>query len=88
MSAIGVYAILFEMYPRGTYLADKNNGDASPSAGEQEEDVTTEGVPVKFRHDPRLVLPTFQYHTPDQVQSYIDGIAVKTLLIIGGRSCW
>lgn len=60
------------------------SGTATPTAEEQDEDVTTDGVPVKFRHDPRLVLPTFHYHTPDQVQSYIDGITVKTLLILGG----
>lgn len=40
-------------------------------ATEAESDVCeAETSAVRFRHDPRLVLPTFQYHTPEQVRSY------------------
>lgn len=50
------------------------------------DDVTEEEAgPVRFRHDPRLVLPTFQYHTAEQVLSYVDNIKASTLLVSGGK---
>ncbi len=45
---------------RGTYVVSEGVDSEKEVEGE------TTG-PVRFRHDPRLVLPTFQYHTPEQV---------------------
>ncbi len=59
---------------RGTYLAHHANAFLTPytiahESSEAESDVSeTETSAVRFRHDPRLVLPTFQYHTPEQVK--------------------
>lgn len=38
---------------------------------------------VCFRHDKRLVLPSFLYHTDDQVMAYIHSITASTLFISG-----
>lgn len=44
-------------------------------------DLREESGPVCFRHDKRLVLPSYLYHTDDQVMSYMDSITAQTLLI-------
>lgn len=36
---------------------------------------------VRFRHDPKLSLPSYSYFTPEQVLSYISGIESPTLYI-------
>ena len=56
------------LHCRGVVAADANfdPGDG----GDSLEDVTTDG-PVMFCHDPRLQLPSFVYHTPEQVRDLI-----------------
>ncbi len=65
------------MRRRGSYLVTDSESEAEIT------DVSS--GPVRFRHDPRLVLPTWQYHTAEQVLSYADGITARTLLIGAGK---
>lgn len=44
-----------------------------------------EAGPVKFTHDPRLVLPSHLYHSPNQVLSYIRSLRCPTLLVMAGK---
>jgi pimeloyl-ACP methyl ester carboxylesterase len=41
--------------------------------------------PVCFRHDPRLLLPSYQYITPEQAEAYIARISVPTLVITADK---
>lgn len=41
--------------------------------------------PVSFRHDKRLVLPSYLYHSDDQVMSYVHSITAHTLLVTGSK---
>jgi pimeloyl-ACP methyl ester carboxylesterase len=71
---------------RVAYLVDINSDNASSASIRLAPDVIEETAgPVRFRHDPRLALPSFHYHTSDQVMSYINGIQSRTLLITGDR---
>ncbi|RYG66539.1 hypothetical protein EON64_09545 [archaeon] len=42
--------------------------------------------PVCFRHDKRLVLPSYMYHSEEQVMSYVHALTSKTLLVTGSKS--
>jgi hypothetical protein len=45
----------------------------------------TEG-PVRFSHDPRLVLASPQYFTEEQCLSFVEGITKPTMLITARES--
>ena len=54
---------------RGVVAVDANL--APGDGGDSLEDVMTDG-PVLFCHDPRLQLPSFVYHTPEQVRFILE----------------
>jgi len=58
--------------------------EASPQSDEEEEaDLTDLSIgPVCFRHDFRLLLPSYLYWTPEQINAFISCIKVPTLVII------
>jgi hypothetical protein len=51
------------------------------------EDVTDENSgPVKFRHDKRLLLPSYSYTSKEQGIAYFEALRTPTLLVRGGTS--
>jgi hypothetical protein len=49
------------------------------------QDVTDEcSGPVKFRHDKRLLLPSYSYTSKEQGIAYFESLRTQTLLVRGG----
>jgi len=57
-------------------LANKTNGSRT-STGPQENEIG----PVRFRYDPRLMLPSHTYLTDEQVEGFVNAISCPTLLV-------
>ncbi len=41
--------------------------------------------PVQFRHDKRLLLPSYNYNSKEQGLAYFDSLHTKTFLVRGGK---
>ena len=63
-------------YAADDLLPDLELPPGSAAAGE-----AGAGPPVRFRYDPRLVLPSHTYLTDDQVEAFFDAIACPTLFV-------
>lgn len=50
---------------------------------EQEYDDPSDEDRVRFRHDPRLLLPSYTYTTQNQAVAFLDAITAPTLLVTG-----
>lgn len=66
---------------RGTYKACTNDTDQDGRAI-YEDTCHESSEPLRFRHDPRLVLPSHMYHSDEHVLSYLTNITAKTMLIL------
>lgn len=60
----------FDLVSRGTFRVDDPDNI---------EDISDDNVNVRFRHDPRLVLPSFQFHTNEQALSFFENINSRVL---------
>ena len=68
---------------RATYPADEVIG--SKTAGGIELDPSTYGGPVHFRHDSRLMWPSFHYYTQEQVHALMDDVRCPTCLLLANE---
>lgn len=65
---------------RGVSL-QKEDG-SGPVNEDDGEHITDEAAgPLRFRHDQRLVLPSYNYHTNDHVTAYLQALQAETLLV-------
>ena len=81
-----LYCALHTIFDRGTRLQNADGTLPDPLTQlDQGEDIIDESTgPLRFRHDPRLVLASTTYHTKEQVLNYFTAIQAQTLLILAG----